>query len=110
MQFTVASTPFSAVIASVSPPQPLNSYPGAGVAVMVSVVDGASCTTFVETVAAAATSPSCTVPPPSTDTVTVFNREVRQFPTNLIAKLLGFAEKDYLKVEAAKTEMPSMKI
>ena len=44
------------------------------------------------------------------DTVTVFNREVRQFPTNLVAKLLGFAEKDYLKVEAAKTEMPSMKI
>ena len=44
------------------------------------------------------------------DTVTVFNREVRQFPTNLVAKMLGFAEKDYLKVEAAKTEMPSMKI
>lgn len=44
------------------------------------------------------------------DTVTIFNREVRQFPTNLIAKLLGFAEKDYLKVDAAKTEMPSMKI
>lgn len=44
------------------------------------------------------------------DTVTIFNREVRQFPTNLIAKMLGFAEKEYLKVEAAKTEMPSMKI
>ena len=44
------------------------------------------------------------------DTVTVFNREVRQFPTNLVAKMLGFAEKEYLKVEAAKTEMPSMKI
>ena len=44
------------------------------------------------------------------DTVTVFNREVRQFPTNLIAKMLGFVEKDYLKVEAAKTDMPSMKI
>ncbi len=44
------------------------------------------------------------------DTVTVFNREVRQFPTNLVAKMLGFVEKDYLKVEAAKTEMPSMKI
>ena len=44
------------------------------------------------------------------DTVTIFNREVRQFPTNLIAKLLGFAEKDYLKVDAAKTEMPSVKI
>ena len=42
--------------------------------------------------------------------VTIFNREVRQFPTNLIAKMLGFAEKEYLKVEAAKTEMPSMKI
>ena len=44
------------------------------------------------------------------DTVTVFNRQVRQFPTNLVAKMLGFAEKEYLKVEAAKTEMPSMKI
>ena len=44
------------------------------------------------------------------DTVTIFNREVRQFPTNLIAKMLGFAEKEYLKVEASKTEMPSMKL
>ena len=44
------------------------------------------------------------------DTVTIFNREVRQFPTNLIAKMLGFVEKEYLKVEAAKTEMPSMKL
>ena len=44
------------------------------------------------------------------DTVTIFNREVRQFPTSIIAKMLGFAEKEYLKVEAAKTEMPSMKI
>jgi LemA protein len=44
------------------------------------------------------------------DTVTIFNREVRQFPTNLVAKTLGFVEKEYLKVEAAKTDMPSMKI
>ena len=44
------------------------------------------------------------------DTVTIFNRQVRQFPTNLVAKMLGFTEKEYLKVEAAKTDMPSMKI
>ena len=44
------------------------------------------------------------------DTVTLFNREVRQFPTNLVAKMLGFGQKEYLKVEASKTEMPSMKI
>ena len=44
------------------------------------------------------------------DTVTNFNRLVRQLPDSLIAGLLGFTEKEYLKVEEGKTSMPSMKI
>jgi len=44
------------------------------------------------------------------DTVTKFNRIVRMFPDSLIAGLLGFAVKDYLKEPAGKTDMPSMKI
>ena len=44
------------------------------------------------------------------DTVTKFNRIVRQLPDSLIAGLLGFKEKEYLKVEESKTSMPSMKI
>ena len=44
------------------------------------------------------------------DTVTKFNRIVRMFPDSLVASLLRFAAKDYLKEPAGKTEMPSMKI
>lgn len=44
------------------------------------------------------------------DSVTKFNRMVRQLPDSLIAGLLGFKEKEYLKVEDSKTSMPSMKI
>ena len=44
------------------------------------------------------------------DTVTKFNRIVRQLPDSIIASLLGFREKDYLKEEQGKTGMPSMKI
>ena len=44
------------------------------------------------------------------DTVTKFNRIVRMFPDSIIAGLLRFAAKDYLKEPAGKTEMPSMKI
>lgn len=43
------------------------------------------------------------------DTVTKFNRVIRQFPSNLIAGMLHFAVREYLKTEEAKTEMPSMK-
>lgn len=43
------------------------------------------------------------------DTVTKFNRVVRQFPTSIVAGMLGFPVKDYLQTEEAKTEMPSMK-
>ena len=44
------------------------------------------------------------------DTVTIFNRQVRQFPGSIVASMLGFGQKAYLQVEAQKTEMPSMKI
>ena len=44
------------------------------------------------------------------DSVTKFNRLVRQIPNNFVAGLLGFKEKDYLQEDPAKSEMPSMKI
>lgn len=44
------------------------------------------------------------------DTVTRFNAMVRQFPDSIIAGILGFSAKEYLKETAAKAEMPSMKI
>lgn len=43
------------------------------------------------------------------DTVTKFNRIIRQFPSNLIAGPLGFKVRDYLQTEDSKKEMPSMK-
>lgn len=43
------------------------------------------------------------------DSVTNFNRLVRQFPNNLVAGILGFQAKDYLVENVGKTEMPSMK-
>ena len=44
------------------------------------------------------------------DTVTKFNKIVRQFPDSLAAGILGFAAKDYLQEPQGKTDMPSMKI
>lgn len=44
------------------------------------------------------------------DTVTTFNRLVRQFPNSLVAGLLGFSTKEYLKENVGKDQMPSMKI
>lgn len=44
------------------------------------------------------------------DSVTAYNRMVRQFPDSVVAGMLGFAVKDYLKEPAGKTEMPSVKI
>ena len=44
------------------------------------------------------------------DTVTAFNKMVRQFPESFVASLLHFEKKDYLKEPERKTEMPSMKI
>jgi LemA protein len=44
------------------------------------------------------------------DTVTKYNKEIRQFPTSLVAGLLGFKTRDYLDEAVGKSEMPSMKI
>ncbi|MBO4917622.1 MAG: LemA family protein [Bacteroidales bacterium] len=44
------------------------------------------------------------------DTVTKYNKEIRQFPTSLVAGLLGFNTRDYLNEAVGKSEMPSMKI
>lgn len=44
------------------------------------------------------------------DTVTKYNKEIRQFPTSLVAGVLGFSTREYLNEAAGKTEMPSMKI
>lgn len=44
------------------------------------------------------------------DTVTAYNRIVRQFPDSIAASVLGFKEKEYLQEIKAKSEMPSMKI
>lgn len=43
------------------------------------------------------------------DTVTKYNRLVRQFPDSIAASLFKFAEKDYLAEPEGKTDMPSMK-
>ena len=44
------------------------------------------------------------------DTVTKYNKEIRQFPTSLVAGILGFNTSDYLNEAVGKTDMPSMKI
>ena len=43
------------------------------------------------------------------DSVTNYNRLIRQIPSNIVASLFGFKSKDYLEENPAKTEMPSMK-
>jgi Uncharacterized conserved protein len=43
------------------------------------------------------------------DSVTRYNRMVRQFPDSLAASLFRFAERDYLSEPKGKTEMPSMR-
>ena len=44
------------------------------------------------------------------DTVTKFNKVVRQFPESFVANILHFTVKDYLQEPQGKTDMPSMKI
>ena len=44
------------------------------------------------------------------DTVTKFNKEIRQFPTSIVACMLGFKTRDYLDEAVGKSDMPSMKI
>ncbi len=43
------------------------------------------------------------------DTVTKLNRTIRMFPYFIVAPMCGVLQRDYLKTEDAKTEMPSMK-
>ena len=42
------------------------------------------------------------------DTVTIFNRLVRQFPTSLIANMIHMSIRDYLETAEAVTAMPNM--
>lgn len=42
------------------------------------------------------------------DTVTKFNRMVRQIPGSFLAGPLGFSVRDYLETDQSKTDMPSM--
>lgn len=42
------------------------------------------------------------------DTVTKFNRLVRQFPSMIFAGMFGFSVRDYLQTDEAKTEVPQM--
>ena len=44
------------------------------------------------------------------DTVTKYNKTVRQFPESIVANILHFSIKDYLKEPTGKTDMPSMAI
>ncbi len=42
------------------------------------------------------------------DTVTKWNRLVKQFPSNLVANILGHHERDYLEEDPAKADMPDL--
>ena len=42
------------------------------------------------------------------DTVTKYNKQVRMFPGSLVAGMLGFATREYLAEDAAKTEYPEI--
>lgn len=42
------------------------------------------------------------------DTVTKFNRVIRSFPASLIAGMLGFATREYLAADEAKSQMPDL--
>ena len=43
------------------------------------------------------------------DSVTKLNREIRMFPTSMVAGMLGFSKRAYLEAEQEKASMPSMK-
>jgi len=44
------------------------------------------------------------------DSVTAFNRIIRQFPSAIVASMLHFVARDYLAEDKSKSSMPSMKI
>ncbi|WP_347451253.1 LemA family protein [Acetoanaerobium noterae] len=43
------------------------------------------------------------------DSVTKLNREIRMFPSIIIAGVLGFRQRDYLEDQPSKTDMPNIK-
>ena len=43
------------------------------------------------------------------DSVTKLNREIRMFPTSMIAGIFGFSQREYLEDDDKKADMPSMK-
>lgn len=43
------------------------------------------------------------------DSVTKLNRQIRMFPTSMVAGMLGFSKRTYLEAEQEKAQMPSMK-
>lgn len=44
------------------------------------------------------------------DSVTKYNRLIRQMPSNIVANMFGFGLRDYLETEEGKTSMPDMSI
>jgi LemA protein len=44
------------------------------------------------------------------DSVTKFNQTIRQFPDSVVASMLHFVPREYLKNDEAKAEMPSFKM
>lgn len=42
------------------------------------------------------------------DTITKYNRTVRQFPSGLFAKIMGYGQREYLEADSAKTDMPAI--
>lgn len=44
------------------------------------------------------------------DSVTIYNRLIRQFPTSIASSVLHFGLREYLSTEKQKTEMPEMRI
>ena len=43
------------------------------------------------------------------DSVTKLNRELRMFPTSLLAGMLGFRQRDYLETNDVKADVPKMR-
>jgi Uncharacterized conserved protein len=44
------------------------------------------------------------------DSVTKYNQLIRQFPSSIVASMLHFAQREYLKTNQEKEEMPSMRL
>ncbi|MGF0096507.1 LemA family protein [Peptoniphilus sp. AGMB00490] len=43
------------------------------------------------------------------ETVKIYNQKVRRFPTNIIAKILGFSARDYFEVSEKDNKVPEVK-